>query len=209
MDAKINPPIHAAIIEDNRFIRNGMEIMFEAEPDFELVGSYPSCEDAFYYEEIGRANIVLMDIRLPGISGIEGIKYLKKHFSEMLIIVCTAYEDDENVFQAIAAGAVGFVSKKTPAKELLSTLRNVIKGGSPMTPNVARNIKAAFERQKLKLINNGSDLNELENEILEKVSIGKSYSTVASELCETEKEIMYMIRSIYGKLQKKLIEINN
>jgi DNA-binding NarL/FixJ family response regulator len=203
MDLKIK----VAIIEDNRFIRSGLEIMLEAESDFELVCSYTSCEDAFYYEEISKAQIVLMDIRLPGISGIDGIKYLKRHFPEMLIIVCTAYEDDDNVFEAIIAGAVGFVSKKTPAKELLSTLRNAVNGGSPMTPNVARNIKSSFQLQKKNQLKNGSDLNEIENDILEKISVGKSYVTVSDELSVEESELFITIRSIYGKLQNKLIKI--
>jgi DNA-binding NarL/FixJ family response regulator len=202
-------PIKVAIIEDNRFIRSGLEIILQAETDFELVGSYQSCEDAFYYNKIGTANIVLMDIKLPGISGIDGIKYLKQHYPSILILVCTAYEDDENVFEAIAAGAVGFVSKKTPAKELLSTLRNAVNGGSPMTPNVARNIKSSFQLQKKNQLKNGSDLNEIENDILEKISIGKSYVTVSDELSVEERELFLKIRSIYGKLQNKLIQSHN
>ena len=209
MNTEKNVPVRVAIIEDNRFIRKGIEIILNAENDFELVGSYSSCEDAFYYEEIIKAQIVLMDIMLPGISGIEGIKYLKKNFPKILIIVCTAYEDDKNIFEAIAAGAAGFISKKTPPKQLISTLRSVSSGGSPMTPNVARYIKAYFQSQNGKRINNDAELNEIENEILDKVSIGKSYLTISIELSITEEELLVRTRSIYKKLQRKLNQIYN
>lgn len=198
-----------AIIEDNRFIRKGFEIMVSNEPDFELVGSYPSCEDAFYYEEIGKAKIVLMDIRLPGMSGIEGIKYLKKHFPEMLIIVCTAFEDDENVIKAISSGAVGFISKKTSPKELRTTLRNAIKGGSPMTPNVAHRIIPFFQRKLSNRENGFSELTQIEQTVLEKISSGNSCLSIARELYESEEEIFSQIRSIYLKLQSKLIHLNH
>jgi len=209
MNSEKTNPVMIAIIEDNRFIRKGFEIMLNNEPDFDLVGSYQSCEEAFYYEEISKTNIVLMDIKLPGISGIEGIKYLKKHFPEMLIIVCTAYEDDENVFQAIAAGAVGFISKKASPKELVASLRKVATGGSPMTPNVARNILSSFEKPRSYYTQNESELTDKEKIILEKISSGKSYVTTANELSLSEEDILLNIRSIYGKLHKQLTLSNN
>ena len=200
-------PINIAIIEDNRFIRKGFEIMLNSQPAFKLIGSYQDCEEAFTKVEIKEAKIILMDIKLPGISGIEGIKYLKNRFPEMLIIVCTAFEDDENIFKAIAAGAVGFISKKTSPKELLSTLQNVLKGGSPITPNVARNILASFAKQIKKSLKAESPLTAIENNILEKISIGKSYINVANELSVTEEEVLLQIRLIYEKLQERLVHL--
>ena len=203
MEDKKNNPVRVILIEDNRFIRNGIEMILNAEKDFILSGSYPSCEDAFYYQEIGKAQIVLMDIMLPGITGIDGIKYLKKNFPDVLTVVCTAYEDDKNIFEAIEAGAVGFISKKTPSEQLISTLRNVSVGGSPMTPNVARFIMHSFYSQNGKRIIKDPVLTEIENQILDKISIGKSYTTVAIEQSINEKELFKAIRSIYGKLQNK------
>ncbi len=209
MESVRSTPIRVAIIEDNRFIRNGIEIILNAEKEFELIGSYSSCEDAFFYDEISKAQIVLMDIMLPGISGIEGIRYLKKNFPEILIIVCTAYEDDKNIFEAISSGAVGFISKKTSLEQLISALKNVLNGGSPMTPNVAGYIKNSFRSQNGKRNKSGAELNEIENNIIENISIGKSYSTVANELSVNESELYTIVRSIYGKLQNKLIQLHN
>ena len=209
MNTDKSQKIMIALIEDNRFIRSGIEFILSKEPDFKLAGSYQSCEEAFYYDDIGYADIVLMDIKLPGISGIEGVRYLKKHFPEMVIIICTAYEDDENVFNAIAAGAVGFVAKKASPAVLLKTLRNVARGGSPMTPNVARNIISSFEEQTSKQIKNRSELTEKEIKVLEKISVGKSYTTVARELSATEEDVLFQIRIIYGKLQRCLVQLTN
>jgi DNA-binding NarL/FixJ family response regulator len=206
MNTNLNKPIKVAIIEDNRFIRDGLKIMLDAEQDMELVGSYPSCEDAFYYDDIENADVVIMDINLTGISGIEGVKYIKRYLPLVKVIICTAYEDDENVFDAIIAGAVGFLSKKASPTELIKTLRLVNDGGSPITPNVAVKIISFFKKQELK--QNSIAFTEIEKKVLEKISVGKSYTTVAKELIEIEEEILFQVRSIYGKLHDKLIQIN-
>lgn len=205
MTTNKNSVIKVAIIEDNRFIRDGLKIMLDAEQDMELVGSYPSCEEAFYYDDIENADVVIMDINLTGISGIEGVKYLKKNLPAIKVIICTAYEDAENAFEAIAAGAVGFLSKKASPSELIKTLRLINDGGSPMTPNVAAKIISFFQKKELK--QNGIALTEIEERVLEKISLGKSYFTVAKELNETEEEVRFQIRSIYKKMQKKLTQI--
>lgn len=202
-------PARIVIIEDNKFIRSGIEMILDSERDFYVIGSYRNCEDAFNNESISKADIVIMDIRLPGISGIEGISYLRKHFPEILTIVYTAFEDGENILGAISAGAVGFILKKIPIKELLSTLRNLLKGGSPITPNVAKNILSSFQKQRHDQFTNEFGLSETEINILEKISIGKSYTTTANELNESEEKILNTIRSIYGKLQNKVIHFIN
>jgi len=207
MKTKSNKPIKVAIIEDNRFIRDGMKIMLDAEQDMELIGSYSSCEDAFYYDDLENTDIIIMDINLTGISGIEGVKYLKRYLPLVKVIICTAYEDDENVFESIEAGAVGFLSKKASPTELIKTLRLVNEGGSPITPNVAVKIVSFFKREENK--KSGSVLTETEKKILEKISIGKSYTTVATELSVKEEELLTIVRSVYGKLQNKLIQIIN
>ncbi len=197
-----NSVIKIAIIEDNRFIRDGLKIMLDAELDMELVGSYPNCEDAFYYDDVENADVVIMDINLTGISGIEGVKYIKRYLPLVKVIICTAYEDDENVFEAIAVGAVGFLSKKASPTELVKTLRLVKKGGSPITPNVAVRIISFFQKKELK--QNGIVLTEIEERVLEKISLGKSYKNTADELALTEKEVLTHIRNIYEKMQKNI-----
>ncbi len=199
MKANNNKIIQIAIIEDNRFIRNGWEILFSSASDFDVIGSYSSCENAFANDDISNADIVLMDLRLPGISGIEGIKYLKENFQEIEILVCSAYEDDKNVFEAIIAGAAGFIEKKAKPDELLNTILMTARGGSPITPNVARNIIELFRKQTSNSNNDELKLTTEENKILNKTAVGKSYATVAKELSISTEIIANHIRNIYKK----------
>ena len=150
MKADNNKVIQIAIIEDNRFIRNGWEMLFNSASEFNVIGSFSSCEDAFASNEISKADIVLMDLRLPGISGIDGVKHIKKNYTQVEVLICSAYEDDENVFEAIIAGAAGFIEKKAKPDELLNTILMTARGGSPITPNVARNIIELFRKQIVK-----------------------------------------------------------
>ena len=201
MTTNSDKKIRIAIIEDNRFIRNGWEMLFDGAPEFEVTGSYASCEDAFNKDDINEAEIVLMDLRLPGLSGIEGIKYIKENFPEIEILVCSAYEDDENIFKAITAGAIGFIAKKALPKELLNTVLMAVKGGSPITPNVARKIMGIFRKQTPRIVNCASNLNDTDLRILNRIVLGKSYATVARELLLTSEEVSNNIRNIYKKLK--------
>ena len=190
-------PTRIIIIEDNRFIRSGIEMVLNAEADFKVIGSYSNCEEAFFRNRISEAELVVMDIKLPGISGVEGVKYLKEHFPQILTIVYSAFEDDVNIFNAINAGATGFVSKKTTSKELVSILKAVLNGGSPLTPDLARHILVFYENHSIKEFK----LNEIEEKVLHSIASGKSYSTIARELTKTEINILRYIRSIYLKVQ--------
>ena len=190
-------PTRIIIIGDNRFIRSGIEMVLDAEADFKVIGSYSNCEEAFFRNRISEAELVVMDIKLPGISGVEGVKYLKEHFPQILTIVYSAFEDDVNIFNAINAGATGFVSKKTTSKELVSILKTVLNGGSPLTPDLARHILVFYENHS----NKEFKLNEIEEKVLQSIASGKSYSTIARELTKTEINILRYIRSIYLKVQ--------
>ncbi len=189
------------IIEDNKFIRSGWEIALQKENDFQIFGSYASCEDAFKDEAIGAVNLVLMDIGLPGISGIEGVKYLKEKFPKMVIVMCTVHEDDEKIFDALCAGAVGYLLKKTKPEELISSLRDAFDGGSPMTPSVARKVISSFQKKPLKSFNGETiGLSEREEQILSLMAKGKSYSEIANEIFLSLDGVTYHIRHIYEKL---------
>jgi DNA-binding NarL/FixJ family response regulator len=189
------------IIEDNKFIRSGWEIALQKESDFQIFGAYASCEDAFKDEAIGAVNLVLMDIGLPGISGIEGVKYLKKKFTNMVIVMCTVHEDDEKIFDALCAGAVGYLLKKTKPEELISSLREAFDGGSPMTPSVARKVISSFQKKPLKSFSGETiGLSEREEQILSLMAKGKSYSEISNEVYLSIDGVYYHIRHIYEKL---------
>lgn len=206
MDAKKNHTakeefIRIVIIEDNKFIRTGWEAVIQADKRFSLIGSYSDCESAFNSDSLNKANIVLMDIGLPGISGIEGTRYLKQKYPDLLIVMCTVHEDSEEIFQAICAGAVGYLTKKTPPNELITALIDAFNGGSPMTPTVARKVISSFQNVSVedkKAAN--TELNERELQILNLMAEGKSYNKIADEVCLSTDGVYYHIRHIYEKL---------
>lgn len=194
--------INLVIIEDNKFIRQGWEIIITPEKDIKLIGSFSSCEDAFNSSIIADAQLILMDIELPGISGIEGVKYLKENYPHIITIMCTVHEENDNIFNAICTGAVGYLLKKTSPAELLKAIRDANNGGSPMTPSVARKVIASFHKSITpKTSNTKTKLTEREEQILNLMALGKSYSTIAEEVFLSVDGVYYHIRHIYEKLQ--------
>src|SRR5205085_7433703 len=136
--------IKVAIIEDRREIREGLAMLISGTPGFACVGQYRSMEDALPRINTAGPNIALCDIQLPGMSGIEGIKLLKERYPELLLLMLTIYDDDERIFNALCAGACGYLLKKTPPARLLESLREAVDGGSPMSPEVARRVISLF-----------------------------------------------------------------
>ena len=187
--------IYITIIEDNKFVRNGWKITLENTIGFRVSGSFESCEDAFSNGDFKMTDIVIMDIGLPGISGIEGVRYLKENFPGLLIIMCTVHDEDEDIFKALCAGAVGYLLKKVSSEELVNAIRDAYKGGSPMTPEVARKVITAFQRSDEQI-----RLTEREMNILELMAQGKSYAIIAGDVHLSLDGVYYHIRHIYEKL---------
>ncbi len=200
-DSDSNAIIKIMIVEDNRFIRTGWEAVIQANKRFNLVGSFSDCESAFKSDAPQKTNVVLMDIGLPGISGIEGVKYLKDKFPKILIVMCTVHEDSEEIFQAICFGAVGYLTKRTSPDELIKSLIDAYNGGSPMTPSVARKVISSFQKINITVNENRlSELNEREHQILSLMAQGKYYNNIADEVCLSIDGVYYHIRHIYEKL---------
>ncbi len=187
--------IYITIIEDNKFVRSGWEISLENTEGFRVCGSFGSCEDAFCKGDFDITDIVIMDIGLPGISGIEGIKYLKGRFPALIIIMCTVHDEDQDIFNALRAGAVGYLLKKISSEELVNAIRTAYRGGSPMTPEIARKVITAFQKSDEQI-----RLTEREMTILELMAQGKPYSMIAGEIHLSLDGVYYHIRHIYEKL---------
>lgn len=192
-------PIHITIIEDNRYIRSGWEVTFAGIPDLRVVGSFESCEEAFATTAIEESDVVLIDIELPGMSGIDGLRRIRKLYPRVAVVMCTVYDDDQNVFDAICAGAVGYLLKKASPEEVVKAIRDAVAGGSPMTPTIARKVIASFQPKKPDHFT--EQLTEREHEVLAKMTEGKSYATIANELFISVDGVRYHIRNIYLKLQ--------
>lgn len=193
--------IAIAIVEDNKFVRAGWEAILSAVPDFVLMASFGSCEEAFESEDIAHADVVLMDIGLPGMSGIDGVRYLREHHPKLITVICTVHDEDEKVFDAICAGAMGYLLKKVSPEGLVRALREAMEGGSPMTPNIARKVIASMQVPQPTSPDPSSQLNEKESEVLFHLAEGRSYNAIADEMEMSVNGVRYYIRKIYEKLQ--------
>ena len=136
--------IKVAIVEDRREIREGLAMLIGGTEGFQCTGSYRSAEEALDRLEHNQPDAVLMDIGLPGMSGIQALQLLKERYPNMLLLMLTIYDDDERIFDAMCAGASGYLLKKTPPAKLLESLREAAAGGAPMSPEVARRVIALF-----------------------------------------------------------------
>lgn len=202
MSRNSSKPIRVILIEDNRYIRSGWEMTLNSEKDFEIGGSFAACEEAFDSERIGGTGVVVMDIKLPGMSGIEGTAFLKRRYPNLSIVICTAYEDDENIFSALCAGAVGFLAKKTPPSDFITELRETAAGRSPMTPTVAQLIMALLESRKIRVGKTAPLFSPEEREILWRIGAGNSYNAIAAHLALPVAAVTQSIRQIYQKLHQ-------
>lgn len=200
--------IHISIIEDNKYMREGWKTFLDYEEDMQVVGSFVSCEQAFASGIMEETHLVLMDINLPGINGIEGVRYLKEHHPEILCVMATVNDDDTNIFESIKAGAVGYLMKKVSPEELVEAIRTAVAGGSPITPNIARRVVQFFvqkpvikEDKPSKKQKNEPKLTERELKILNLLAEGHSYAGIGSEIFLSVDGIRYYIRNIYQKLE--------
>lgn len=183
------------IIEDNEDVSNAFSLLIGLHDDFAVVNTYTNCEDAIENMKSDCPDIILMDIDLPGMSGIEGTKIIKKDYPETNIIIITVFENSKTVFDALCAGAVGYLTKSSDKGKLLSALEEVASGGSPMSAKIARMVVQSFQR------NTDSPLSDRETEILSLLSKGKSYAGIAETLFISKDTVKYHIKNIYLKLQ--------
>lgn len=200
MDVAERKTIKVAIVEDRREIREGLTMLISGTEGFICTGSFRSVEDAL--ERIGHQlpDLVLMDIGLPGMSGIEGLRILKERYPGMLLLMLSVYDDDERIFDAMCAGASGYLLKKTPPVKLLESINEVIAGGAPMSPEVARRVIALF-REIRPPERSDYELTPHETRLLKLLVEGHNYKTAAAELNVSVHTVSFHLRSIYGKLQ--------
>jgi len=192
--------IKVAIIEDRREIREGLATLISFTDGFECTGSYRSVEDALHRIGSQLPDVVLSDIGLPGMDGIEGIRILKERYPGLVLLMLTVYEDNDRIFDALCAGAVGYLLKKTPPAKLLDSVREAMAGGAPMSPEVARRVINLFKevRPPEKV---DYDLTPHEVRLLKMLVEGHSYKTAAAELGVSVNTVSFHLKNIYEKLQ--------
>lgn len=192
--------IKVAIVEDRREIRDGLAMLIGGTEGFRCTGSFRSMEEALSKISFDVPDIVLCDIQLPGMSGIEGMRILKERYPAMLLLMLTVYDDDERIFDALCAGACGYLLKKTPPVRLLESLREAVEGGSPMSPEVARRVIALF-RDIRPPERADYELTPHETRLLKLLVEGHNYKTAALELNVSINTVSFHMRRIYEKLQ--------
>ena len=166
---------------------------------FRCVSQYPSAEDALKDLPNAKPDVVLMDINLPGINGVECVRQLKKILPQVQVMMLTVYEDTENIYDALTAGASGYLLKRTSGPELLDAIREVHRGGSPMTAHIARKVVQSF--QKNAPTQPTENLSEREQQVLDLLSQGLMYKEIADKLQISYETVHTYIRRIYEKLQ--------
>jgi len=193
-------PIRVAIVEDRRELREGLSMLINGTEGFTCSGAYRSMEEALHSINAVQPDVVLSDIALPGMSGIEGIRILKERFPKLVILMLTVHEDDDRIFDAICAGACGYLLKKTPPARLLEALKEAVMGGAPMSPEVAARVISLF-REIRPPQRPEFELSPHETRLLKLFVEGHNYKTAAAELGVTVHTVSFHLRSIYDKLQ--------
>lgn len=193
--------INVAIVEDNEIIREGLSALIKGTEGYYLAGAFMDCESFLQKFRTIEPDVVLMDIALPGMNGIEGVKAAKKIKPEISIIMLTIYEDNNTIFEALCSGACGYLVKKTPPIRLLEAVKDVYSGGSPMSSNIARKVITVFQQNK-----NGQfedteyKLTERERQVLNYLSDGNNYQEISDSLYISLDTVRHHIKNIYKKL---------
>ena len=187
--------IDVAIVEDDDEIRETLALLINTTDGFTCNATYSNAADAIEGITNELPDIVLMDIGLPGMNGIECIKVLKKNFPDLDVIVLTMHENDDYIFDSLCAGAIGYLLKEATPEKILDSIKEAINGGAPMSTQIARKVIGSFK------VNPSPDLTKREREVLELLCEGKSYKMIANDLFISPETVRRHLKSIYRKLE--------
>jgi DNA-binding NarL/FixJ family response regulator len=192
--------IRVAIFEDNDSLRNGLFQLIDGSEGLSCVGAYPDCSDLIENIEATNPDVVLMDIEMPGINGIEGVKILREKFPEIKILMQTIFGENEKIFASICAGASGYILKNTPTSRILEAIKETFEGGAPMSPSIATKVLKMVQQPNGNVKHETFNLSEREKEILSCLVKGMSYKLIADSCFISIDTVRGHIRNIYEKL---------
>jgi two-component system, NarL family, response regulator LiaR len=192
--------ITVCIVEDRIDIREALFSLVHSQPNLSCIGTYENAEDALVGIPELQPNVVLMDIDLPKMNGIDCIKLLKPKCPRVQFMICTVYDEDEKVFEALRTGANGYILKRSPPARLLEAIVELYHGGSPMSSDIARKIVLSFQQKPEEKIQEEYHITPREQEILQLLSKGLSYQELADKLFISSKTVRKHIFNIYEKL---------
>ena len=190
--------ISVVIVEDDDQIREGISMFLKSSEGFELKGAFGDCQSTLKNLDDILPDVFLMDISMPGLSGIECTAKIKSVYPEANIIMLTVYEDNAQIFNSLRAGASGYILKRTPLEQILEAVKDVNAGGAPMTPSIAKKVLSFFNDTRIKL--NVYNLTQREKEILQELINGSSYKKIADTLFISLDTVRSHIKNIYQKL---------
>lgn len=192
-------PVRVLIYEDNNDLREGLSFVIRSTEGFELCGAFGDCLDAVAHLEVLSPDVILMDIEMPGMNGIEGVKQIRKINHDVKIIMLTIFDDQEHVFNALCAGASGYLLKKSPPAKMADSINEVMEGGAPMSPHIAAKVLQLFSHYRAP--QNDYNLSDREKQILGSLSTGNSFKMISDELKISKETVRTHIKRIYEKLQ--------
>ena len=195
--------IRVAIFEDNKLVRDSFEAILNGTDGFICTGSFSSCNNLKYDIERSKPDVVLMDIEMNGMNGIDATKTLRTNYPPIKILIQTVFEDDEKVFAAICAGASGYILKKTSPAKLIDAIEEVYSGGAPMSPGIASKVLYLFQKfapAPQDISEESPNLSKREKEILLLMMEGDNYHTIAQKCFLSYDTVRTHVRSIYKKL---------
>lgn len=191
--------IRVVIIEDMRDVREGLKLLINGSPGFACIGAYRTVEDALAHLKPEQPpHLILTDIGLPGMSGIEGIKLFRRQLPDTAILALTIYENDDKIFNALCAGATGYLLKNTPPARLLEALKEAVSGGAPMSPEVARRVVGLF--REFRPVSASYDLTPQERQLLKLLVEGHHKKTAADAMGISFHTVTFHLRNVYEKL---------
>ena len=193
--------LRVTIFEDNRILREGLTQLVGGSPGFVCAGAFANCSNLVYDIESTSPDVILMDIEMPGMNGIEAVKIVKSQFPNVKIMMETIFDENDKIFQSICNGAEGYILKNTAPVQLLSAIREIYEGGAPMTPSIASKVLKMFKRQPAESILEEFNLSDREKEILKCLVEGMSYKMIADACFISADTVNGHIKNIYKKLQ--------
>jgi DNA-binding NarL/FixJ family response regulator len=192
--------IRVVIFEDNKHLRESLQILLNGADGFTCVGAFPDCDNLVNHLHICNCDVVLMDIEMPGMNGIEATKIIKDKFPHIQVLIQTVFSEDDYIFQAICAGASGYILKSTTPAEYIEALNNVHSGGSPMTPGIARRVFELFKKNMYLPTREEYNLTQKETLVLQHLTSGKSYKMIGDAMTISFDTVKTHIKNIYAKL---------
>ncbi|PVD52252.1 DNA-binding response regulator [Terrimonas sp.] len=193
--------IKIAVFDDHAERREALKLVISLETDMVCIGDFKDCSGIVEDFILEAPDVVLMDINMPRVNGIEGVKLLQQHYPQVLIIMQTVFDDDDNLFRCLQEGAHGYILKKTPNNKITEAIRDVVSGGAPMTPTIARRVLQHFGSKKSTSNNEDYNLSKREMDILTHMVKGFSHKMIAAQLNISIFTVNNHIKNIYHKLQ--------